>query len=817
MSSKDPSGLDPNPYAGRWVALLRGKVVAQGGTPEQALRAAQKSRFKEKPEIRFMKGLEDLNFSPLFDIIRSILAEDDGVFLVGGAVRDAFLKRSSHDLDFAVKKNAIKLARRVADKLNADFYPLDADRDTGRVLVIRDDGTRQVIDFAAFRGDDLEADLGARDFSINAMAIDLKDLSLHDPFGGLIDLRDKCVRACSTSTFQDDPIRIFRAVRLAAALGFRILPETRQAMREAVELLYKVSSERHRDELFRILEGPKPAISIKALDLLGALEPVLPELIQLKGVIQTHPHVHDVWLHTLSVVSHLESILAALTTEYNPETASDYFHGVLVLKIGRYRQQISEHLSSVLNTNRSWREILLFSALYHDISKPAKSETGGEGRIHFWGHEEDGAEIVSKRTNKLALSNDEVNRLRTIVQNHMRIHFHTKRLLDENKKPSRRAIFRFYRDVGEAGVDICLLTLADLWATYDNTLPEETWVTCLDVVRIFMESWWDKKTELVTPPQLISGNEIMELLSLDAGPEVGRLLEAVREAQAVNDVTDKESALNYAREYQAKLHQGNIKEYVLLNNTKLAFFQRPGNGIPVILIHGYPLDHTIWQSMIPFLEKNARLIIPDLRGHGLSSTTEEDCSMGCMADDIAGLMDFLRIKRAIMIGHSMGGYVSLAFARKYEQKLLGLGLIASRVNADSPSQKEARQRMINEIQEMGMKQVAELMSSRLVNDPLLVADLFKLIQKINPNGAIGALKAMIGRNDSSSVFENLKIPVMAIAGSEDALIPNEISRTMPALNPNCLYLELDKVGHMPMLESPIKTAEAINLLIRKVG
>ena len=815
MGTENRSELDPNPYAGRWVALLRGRVVAQGGTPGQALRAAQKSRYKEKPEILFMKGLEELNFSPLFDVIRSILANDDGVFLVGGAVRDSFLKRSSHDLDFAVKKNAIKLARRIADKLNADFYPLDADRDTGRVLVIGSDGNRQAIDFAAFRGDDLEADLRARDFSINAMAIDIKDLSLHDPFGGLTDLRDKCLRACSASTFQDDPIRIFRAVRLAAALGFRILPETRQSMKEAVTQLQNVSSERQRDELFRILEGPKPAISIKALDLLGALEPVLPELVVLKGVDQTPPHVHDVWLHTLSVVSHLESILDALSTEYNPETASDYFHGVLVLKIGRYRKQISEHLSSVLNTNRTWRELLFFSALYHDISKPAKSVTGVEGRIRFWGHEEDGAEIVSKRANKLALSNDEINRLRIIVQNHMRIHFHTKRLLDEKKNPSRRAIFRFFRDVGDAGVDICLLTLADLWATYDNTLPEETWVACLDVVRIFLESWWEKKTELVTPPQLISGKEIMELLELDAGPEVGRLLEAVREAQVVNGVADKESALNYAREYQAKLHLGEIKEFVLLNNTKLAFFQRPGNGTPIILIHGYPLDHTIWQHMLPFIEKDARLIIPDLRGHGLSSTTEEDYSIERMADDIAGLMDFLRIKKVIMVGHSMGGYVTLAFARKYEQKLLGLGLIASRVDADTPSQKVARQRMIIEIQEAGMEQVAEFMSSRLVSDPLLVTDLYKLIQKIKPDGAIGALKAMIGRDDSSNVFEDLKIPTIVLAGLADALIPIESSRIMPALNPNCTYLELENVGHMPMLESPIKTAEAINLLFLK--
>ncbi len=815
MGAENPSKVDPNPYTGRWVAVLRGKIVAQGGTPGQALRAAQKSRYKEKPEILFMKGLGELNVSPLFDLMRSILVKEEGVFLVGGAVRDVFLNHSSHDLDFAVEKNAIKLARRVADKLNADFYPLDTERDTGRVLVIGEHGTRQVLDFAAFRGDDLEADLGARDFSINAMAIDPKDLSLHDPLGGLTDLRNKCLRACSTLTFKEDPIRIFRAIRLAVALEFQILPETRRAMKDAVGLLSGVSPERQRDELFRILEGPKPAIGIRALNLLGALKPVLPELVNLKGVQQTPPHVHDVWSHTLSVVSHLESILAALTPEFHPEAASDYFHGTLVLKIGRYRKQISDHLSSMLNTNRSWREILFFSALYHDVAKPDKSVTGSEGRIRFWGHEEDGAAIASKRAHYLALSNDEINRISIIIQNHMRIHFHTQRMIDENKAPSRRAIFRFFRDTGHAGVDICLLTLADLWATYDNTLPEETWVTCLEVVRTFMESWWEKKTELISPPQLVSGFDIMKALSLGPCPEVGRILDAVREAQVVNDVIDVESALNFTGEYHTKLHQGELKEFVMLKNTKLAFFQRPGNGTPLILLHGFPLDHTIWQTMLPFIKKEAWLIMPDLRGHGLSLTNDEDYSMEQMADDIAGLLDYLRIKKALMIGHSLGGYVTLAFANKYEQKILGLGLIASRLNSDNPVQKGARNKMIADIQMKGVEFLAEVMASKLVVDPNLVADLRKLILKMDPAGVIGALNAMIGRIDSTSMFGKLNIPIKVVAGSEDALIPIESSRLMSALNPNCTYLELEKVGHMPMLESPIKTAEAINQLIEK--
>jgi len=815
MEPDNPSEEELNPYYGRWVALLRGKVVAQGGTPEQALRAAQKSRYKEKPEIVYMSGLNDLNFPPLFDTIRNLLADEEGVFLVGGVVRDVFLKRSSHDLDFAVKKNAIQLARKVADKLKAEFYPLDIERDTGRVLITGQNGSRQAIDFAAFRGDDLETDLRGRDFTINAMAIDPKNLSLHDPLGGLSDLREKCLRACSGSSFKDDPVRILRAIRLAAAFGFRILPESRQAMKDSADQLAKVSPERQRDELFRILEGPRPAISIKALDMLGALEPVLPELLSLKGVQQAHPHVQDVWSHTMSIISHLETILAALSADYEPETASDYYHGVLVLKIGRYRKHLSEHLSNISNNNRTWREILFFSALYHDIAKPGKSVTGVEGHIRFWGHEDDGADIVSMRAHKLALSNDEINRLSVIVRNHMRIHFHTKRLTDEKKLPTRRAIYRFFRDVGEAGVDICLLTLADLWATYENSLPEETWVTCLDVVRIFLESWWEKKTELIAPPQLISGVDLMQALSLEPGPEVGRLLEAVREAQVVNEVNDSLSALNYARDYRDKLHKGEVMEYALVNNIRLAFFQRPGSGMPIVLIHGYPLDHTIWQPIIPILEKDAHLILPDLRGHGSSPTPEGTYSVENMADDISGLLDFLRVRKAILVGHSLGGYVALAFANKYPQKLKGLGLVASKTNADNASQKEARLKAIADIQVNGIAPVADTMSAKLVVNPNLMPELHKLIMKMDPAGAIGALYAMAERDDSSKVVANLKIPIMVVAGVADVLIPIETSRQMTNLSSTSTYMELEGVGHMPMLEAPIKTAEAINKLINE--
>src|SRR5215213_898516 len=262
-----------SPYAGRWIARLRGKIIAQGGTPEQALHAAQASRPKEKVEIVYMPV--PFAYSPLIDKVRDALPNQE-IYLVGGAVRDMLLNRVSHDLDFAVPSNGIALARRVANAINADFMVLDAERDTGRVIVTDEGGSRTYLDFATYRGipisnsaNSIEEDLHARDFTINAVAFNLRTQTILDPLNGASDIRAKIIRACSPTSLQDDPVRILRAIRQAAALAFKIELGTRKAMKEAAHLLPNTSPERLRDELFKILEGRKPDAAIRALEMLG--------------------------------------------------------------------------------------------------------------------------------------------------------------------------------------------------------------------------------------------------------------------------------------------------------------------------------------------------------------------------------------------------------------------------------------------------------------------------------------------------------------------------------------------------------------------
>lgn len=545
----DNSQTTGSPYAGRWVARLRGRIIAQGGTPEQALHAAQISRHKEKPEIIYMPV--PFSYSPLLDNVRDTLPGQE-IYLVGGAVRDMLLNRISRDLDFALPAKGISLARRVANALKADFMVLDDERDTGRVIVTEPNGMRTFLDFAVYRGKDLDEDLHARDFTINAIAFDLRNQTLLDPLNGGSDLRAKLIRACSPTSLSDDPVRILRAVRQAAALEFKIEAETRKAMKQAARLLPKVSSERQRDELFKMLEGPKPDASIRALEMLGVFPYLLPELPVLKGVEQSSPHIHDVWEHTLSVLAHLENILGVLGPGYNADDTNDLFTGLLTLRLGRFREQFAEHFSQSLNIDRSVRAALFFAALYHDVQKPATKSTDETGRIRFFDHDIKGAEVAAERGRAFNLSNDEVERIRLIVRHHMRFHFFSSRLEGDKQEPSRKAIYRFFRDASKAGIDLVLLGLADLRGTQSTTLTQETWAAALDVARILLENYWEKPQETVAPPRLLDGNELMSELGLQPGRIVGQLLEAIREGQATGKIENREQALALAREQLKK-------------------------------------------------------------------------------------------------------------------------------------------------------------------------------------------------------------------------------------------------------------------------
>jgi len=474
------------------------------------------------------------------------------IYLVGGGVRDIFLDRVVHDLDFVLPGETRSLANEIARRFNGALYVLDAERHTTRVILGPSAETanrRILLDFAMLRAETLAGDLLARDFTINAMAYDVAQPDqLIDPAGGLADLREKRIRACSGDSLANDPVRVLRAVRQALLFQFRIDPETISQMRLAAPLLPSVSAERLRDELFRLLDGPRASLGIRVLDQVGALGHVLPELGALKTVRQSAPHTLDVWEHTLSVLSYLEQLFQPLVGAYQAEAAADLANGSAVLWLGRFRYQFEQHFNQALVPERSIKALLFLASLYHDIGKPATRAETPAGKVRFLGHEEQGAAQAAQRGRALALSVHEVARLETIVRYHMRIHFMASSVLTgQVKTPPRRSIYRFFNRTGAAGIDICLLALADLRGTYGAALPQELWQTELEICRELIEAYWEKTQEIVSPPRLLTGHDLMNTFGLAPGPRIGRLLAKLREAQAVGEVETKQDALDYLR------------------------------------------------------------------------------------------------------------------------------------------------------------------------------------------------------------------------------------------------------------------------------
>ena len=538
---------DLSPYAGRWIARVGDTIVGQGGLPQQALQAAKQARYKEKPTVSYVPTEQPLKFSTLLERVRTALPEGETLYLVGGAVRDALLSKPSHDLDFACPGDALNLARRLANRLGGAYYPLDVERGTARVIVTAEGGQRYNLDFAALRGPTLQADLEDRDFTINAMAVEIHSpQTLLDPLGGAADLDARTLRACSPTSFDDDPVRILRAIRMAATLELRITAETRAQMRAVVSALPTVSPERLCLELFRILDGPRPAASIRALDMLGALVHVLPELETLKNVEQTSPHVHDAWEHTLSTVRSLEKLLAVLDQDFDPKRDANVFTAPISRHLGRFRRQLRDYLEAELVVDRPVRSLLFLAVLYHDIGKPSCGQHEEEsGRIRFLKHEHEGAEVIADRARQLRLSNAEIDWLKTVVKEHMRPTW----LAREERELSKRAIYRFFRDAGEAGVGVVLLSLADLLGTYEHTLPQERWERQIKVARALLAAWWERREERVDPPALISGHDLIRKFDLQPSPLIGELLEAVREAQADDRVRTRQDALAFVEAY----------------------------------------------------------------------------------------------------------------------------------------------------------------------------------------------------------------------------------------------------------------------------
>ncbi|MEW6101040.1 MAG: HD domain-containing protein [Candidatus Omnitrophota bacterium] len=449
------------------------------------------------------------------------------LFLVGGYLRDLYLNRQKQnpDLDFCLSRQAINFGKGLAKNLRAGFVVLDKEHGAARVVKKIKDKV-YTLDFTDFRGKTLEEDLLHRDFTFNALALDLekvftsgsiRDLIV-DPLGGREDLKKKIIRVVDKCAFIEDPLRILRAFSFSCLFGFKIDDATLKLAKLSKCDLAKVSSERIRDEFFKIFSSSDSYHCFLMLDKLKILELIFPEAKGMRGIGQGPYHHLDVWQHTLETINELENLLREL----------------------KNNRKVQDYLDEVISADRKRSSLIKLGAFLHDIGKP-KTLRRHEGKITFHGHERVGMRLAEEIFRRLKLSNEEINSLKKIILCHLRPGY-----LADNQTITPRATFRFFRDAQDEAVSVLLISVADQRATKGPLTTKSSRRHHEETAFGLIKKYFKKKEEK-KEPRLLDGHDIMKALKLSPSPVVGKILSELEELQAIGRIKTKAEALRQAK------------------------------------------------------------------------------------------------------------------------------------------------------------------------------------------------------------------------------------------------------------------------------
>ena len=477
-------------------------------------------------------------------------------YLVGGALRDAMLGRPYHDIDLAVAGSAQPIGRAVADFLGGALVPAPAYCwNVARIALRIPDGagvrasqSHFIIDLAGYDGAFAD-DLRRRDFTVNAMGLPLESWHRHgdspakfddiiDPLNGRGDLARRVLRMTGDGVFAADPARLARAVRLAGQLGFRIEPATAGAIRRDAHLIDRAAPERIRDEFLSILAGDGAKARLEILDRLDLLCRIIPELAATRHCPQPRAHHYwDVWGHLLHCVEYAEAVTAGHRSN-------------AIYTMAPWTAAEDAHFAAAVGDGHNRRTILKLAALLHDIAKPPTRAPDAEGRIRFLGHHQLGAKMAAERLGALRCAGAVTGLVAAMTRYHLR----PGQIREDERMPSRRAIYRYYRDVGDAAVDTLYLSMADFLAARGPELDPEKWANYARMIAVILE------TGAAQPPAgndrrrtLVNGHDLMDALHIPPGPRIGALLEQLREAEAVGEIASRDEALALAAQLLAQL------------------------------------------------------------------------------------------------------------------------------------------------------------------------------------------------------------------------------------------------------------------------
>ncbi len=444
------------------------------------------------------------------------------LYLVGGTVRNLIMDRAPKDIDL-VCKNAKDYATSIAKQKNDALVPMEKKPDEPCYRVVDRENTDNFLDIAEMRGEDIYEDLQQRDFTINAIAIEVLENgtlgNTVDSLKGIQDIKNRVIRTVSEKSLVSDPLRILRAFRFAATLGFAIDHTIWKEMKRVVPLIATVSAERITAELFLILKSSRSAPSFKKMDEIGLLEVLFPEILPMKSCNQNGYHHLNVWYHSLLVLENTEEIINNLVEIF-----------------GKWSTNISENLSL-----KDRLPLLKLAALLHDSGKPiTQGQNEKTGKITFCGHDKEGTKIVDSVSKRFKMSNQNREFLSLLVAEHLQV------LALMSKEIKSTGSMMWFRKMKDDSIPAIILGMADVLSSQDADSSVRYREDFIEQAKQSINDYYAKTKAIMERSNLINGYDLIAL-GIEPGPEIGHILDQVRNAQDTGVVTTREEALSFVK------------------------------------------------------------------------------------------------------------------------------------------------------------------------------------------------------------------------------------------------------------------------------
>jgi len=439
------------------------------------------------------------------------------IYLVGGFVRDLYMGRINHDKDIIVcDVAAAEFSKKFADENNASLVCLDEVNNIYRVVM---PDKINYVDITNPLNNSLEEDIKRRDLTINAAAINLKTGKLYDILDSVNDIKNEIIRAVSEENFVDDPLRILRAFRFASTLGFKIEPKTLEIIKKHLNKIIYPAQERKNSEIMKLFGGKSADKVLLEMDNAGLIDILFPIMLDVKKVPSNSHHHLDLFHHSIETVKQIQILY---------DNSDD---------------EVKEHLNKIDFGGESRLAHLKFAGFLHDIGK-FSTWTIENGRHRFIGHDELGAEIAKSILKKLKFSKKQIEYISFIIRHHI---YPSNVIAAPNL--SDKIYMRYIRKSGENAIDLIFVAMADRLSARGPEITDTMVNDNISGLNELLKYYIKIKPSLKPIPKLLSGYDIMRIKNISPSKELGKITDALHEAQINGQVLTKDDAIKFVQEF----------------------------------------------------------------------------------------------------------------------------------------------------------------------------------------------------------------------------------------------------------------------------